>query len=240
MNSPTITPLAGRAGDLAWSAIESRLLDEGFAQHERFLSASECIALRDLYLDNTLFRSRVVMERHNFGSGEYKYFSYPLPESIAALREAFYRALAPVANRWNELLGVNERFPPSQQQFLEVCGEREQARPTALLLRYRTGDYNRFHQDLYGDVAFPFQVTFFLSAKSEYEGGEFVLTEQRPRAQTRPMVIAPDQGDFVIIPNRYRPVSGKTGRYRTTYRHGVSALRAGERFTLGIVFHDAR
>ena len=131
-------------------------------------------------------------------------------------------------------------FPGAQQQFLELCTEHDQRRPTALLLHYREGDYNRLHQDLYGEVAFPFQLTFFLSAKTEYEGGEFVLTEQRPRAQTRPIVIAPDQGDFLVIPNRYRPVAGKNGSYRTTFRHGVSTVRSGERYTLGIIFHDAQ
>jgi hypothetical protein len=174
--------LADRALDLRWPEVEGSLLDDGFAHCPAFLSPAECTVLRALYADDGLFRSRVVMERHNLGSGEYKYFSYPLPEPIAVLRESFYRALAPIANRWNEQLGIVTRFPGAQQQFLELCTEHDQRRPTALLLHYREGDYNRLHQDLYGEVAFPFQLTFFLSAKTEYEGGEFVLTEQRPRA----------------------------------------------------------
>jgi uncharacterized protein len=224
---------------LAIVNLEQTLFSQGYARIAGALNEPECRSLRELYVDDALFRSRVVMERHNFGSGEYKYFAYPLPERVRALREALYRELAPVANRWNEALGITERYPQALQQYLLECSDHGQSRPTALLLRYRAGDYNCLHQDTYGEMAFPFQATYFLSAQSEYEGGEFVLVEQRPRAQSRPIVIAPEQGDCIIIPNRYRPVRGKNGYYRTVFRHGVSEIRRGERYALGIILHDA-
>ena len=217
-----------------------RLLDNGYVHLERFLPGSDCKALRATFEDDSLFRSRVVMERHNFGRGEYKYYAYPLPERIAQLRESLYARLAPVANRWNERLNLPQRYPAAQQQYLFDCAQHGQTRPTALILRYRAGDYNCLHQDTYGELAFPFQATLFLSSREEYEGGDFVLTEQRPRAQTRPIVVTPDIGDLLIIPNRYRPVSGKNGYYRTLFRHGVSEIRRGERYALGIIFHDAQ
>jgi len=220
--------------------IEEQLFENGYARLPNALRPQECVALRALYDDDSLFRSRVVMERHNFGSGEYKYFAYPLPERIARLREELYRELAPAANRWNESLGLSQRYPPALQQYLLECADHGQQRPTALLLRYRTGDYNCLHQDTYGELAFPFQATYFLSARDEYEGGEFVLVEQRPRAQSRPIVIAPEQGECIIIPNRYRPVRGKNGFYRTVFRHGVSEIRGGERYALGVILHDAQ
>lgn len=220
--------------------IERELFERGYARVPAALTVDECRALRALYGDELLFRSRVVMERHNFGSGEYKYFAYPLPPAIAHLREQLYRQLAPIADRWNEALGIAARYPLALQQYLLECAEHGQQRPTALLLRYREGDYNCLHQDTYGELAFPFQATFFLSARSEYDGGEFVLVEQRPRAQSRPIVIAPEQGECLIIPNRYRPVRGKNGIYRTVFRHGVSEIRRGERFTLGVILHDAQ
>jgi hypothetical protein len=158
---------------------------------------------------------------------------------VRELREGLYAALAPVANAWNERLRLPQRYPLAQQQYLLECHEHGQTRPTALMLRYRSGDYNCLHQDTYGELAFPFQTTFFLSERSEYEGGEFVLVEQRPRSQSRPIVLAPDQGDCIVIPNRYRPVQGKTGTYRTVFRHGVSEIRRGERYALGVIFHDA-
>ena len=235
-----INRLGERVDSLDWNSLESGLLGDGFMLVQKFLVPDECMELRKLYDGDEIFRSRVVMERHNFGRGEYKYFAYPLPETIRELRESFYEKLAPIANRWNERLGIAARYPEHQQQFLDFCLDAEQSRPTALLLRYRAGDYNCMHQDLYGELAFPFQLTFFLSSRDEYEGGEFVLMEQRPRAQTRPIVLQPDRGDFVIIPNRYRPVEGSRGFYRTTFRHGVSEVHSGERFTLGIIFHDAR
>jgi uncharacterized protein len=223
-----------------FTAVESALLDHGYAQVPGLLSISECDALRELFYGNDLFRSHIVMERHGYGKGEYKYFKYPLPATVAALRERFYAALTPIANAWNEKLGRKERYPELQRQFLEFCGARDQTRPTALLLHYRAGDYNCLHEDSYGEVAFPFQMTVFLSAADGYTGGEFVLVEQRPRRQSRPIVLRPEQGDALIIPNRYRPVRGSNGYYRTAFRHGVSEVRSGERFTLGIIFHDAQ
>lgn len=220
--------------------VDDQLLAQGYAHVPHFLPASECRRLRAYYDDESRFRSRIVMERHNFGQGEYKYFAYPLPAEIAHLRESLYRDLAPLANRWNELLGVSQRYPTAQQQYLLECKEHGQTRPTALMLRYRAGDYNCLHQDTYGELAFPFQATAFLSDRSEYTGGEFVLVEQRPRAQSRPIVIAPDQGDLLVIPNRYRPVRGTRGYYRTVFRHGVSTIHNGERFALGIILHDAQ
>lgn len=219
--------------------IERELLGNGYARIPNALSRKQCLALRASYDDDSLFRSRVVMERHNFGSGEYKYFSYPLPEQVSSVRENLYRELAPIANRWNEALGLTGRYPEAMQQYLLQCSQHGQSRPTALLLRYRAGDYNCLHQDTYGELAFPFQATYFLSDRSEYEGGEFVLVEQRPRAQSRPIVITPEQGECIIIPNRYRPVRGKNGFYRTVFRHGVSEIRAGERYALGVILHDA-
>jgi hypothetical protein len=220
--------------------VERDLFENGYAHVRGALGERGCEELRELYSDDALFRSHVVMERHNFGSGEYKYFAYPLPDRIAQLREALYRRLAPVANRWNEALRVPQRYPAALQQYLFECAQHGQARPTALLLRYRAGDYNCLHQDTYGELAFPFQATYFLSRREEYEGGEFVLVEQRPRSQSRPIVIAPDQGDCIVIPNRYRPVRGKNGFYRTVFRHGVSEIRSGERYALGIILHDAQ
>jgi hypothetical protein len=220
--------------------IEEQLFERGYARIPQALSEADCRSLRALYDDDALFRSRVVMERHNFGSGEYKYFGYPLPDAVARLRESLYRELAPLANRWNEALRLPGRYPAALQQYLLECAEHGQQRPTALLLRYRAGDYNCLHQDTYGELAFPFQATYFLSAQSEYTGGEFVLVEQRPRSQSRPIVIAPEQGDCIIIPNRYRPVRGQNGYYRTVFRHGVSEIRSGERYALGVILHDAQ
>jgi hypothetical protein len=215
------------------------LLERGWARRRNALSHEECVRLRDLYTQESLFRSRVVMERHSYGSGEYKYFASPLPERVAALRASLYDQLMPVANRWNELLRLEQRYPSSLQDYLAQCHKAGQTRPTPLMLRYRTGDYNCLHQDTYGELAFPFQATLFLSGRSEYEGGEFVLVEQRPRAQSKPIVITPEQGDCIIIPNRHRPVQGKRGIHRTTFRHGVSEIRRGERYALGLIFHDA-
>ena len=223
-----------------FEAVEAGLLEEGYAHVPALLDTSACLELRQLYVRGSLFRSHIVMERHSYGKGDYKYFNYPLPQPVAALREQFYAGLAPIANRWNEKLRRKERYPENQQQFLEFCNSHAQSRPTALLLHYRAGDYNCLHEDSYGEVAFPFQMTVFLSSTDEYSGGEFVLVEQRPRRQSRPIVLRPNQGDALIIPNRYRPVQGANGYYRTTFRHGVSEVRSGERFTLGIIFHDAQ
>jgi hypothetical protein len=224
-----------------WAAIERDLFTDGYAVINGVLDENVCADLRACFDDDTLFRSHVIMERHQFGRGEYKYFDYPLPPLVAALRETAYGPLAAIANRWHEALGSSERVPVTLQTMLDLCAENDQRRPTALLLRYRAGDYNCLHQDLYGTIAFPFQMAYFLDEPGvDYEGGEFVLVEQRPRAQSRPEVLLPRRGDCIIFPNRYRPVRGKSGTYRTTFRHGVSRLRSGQRHTLGIIFHDAR
>lgn len=223
-----------------WNGAAGELREQGYALLSDAFTPDQCRDLRGLYDRDEAFRSTIVMEKHGFGKGEYRYFRYPLPPLVASLRDEAYRALVPVANDWNAMLKKRERFPASQQEFLDVCSDADQTRPTALILRYRAGDYNCLHEDVYGEVAFPLQMTIFLSDTAEYEGGEFVLVEQRPRLQSRPIVLRPRQGQAVVIPNRYRPVEGRAGYYRTTFRHGVSEIRSGERFTLGIIFHDAR
>jgi hypothetical protein len=221
--------------------IERMLVADGYAFVPRLLDASECAALRACYERDALFRSRVVMERHRFGRGEYRYFAYPLPPLVERLRREMYDVLAPLANQWMERLGSAERFPLDLVQLLARCGEHEQTRPTPLLLKYGPGDFNCLHQDLYGEIAFPLQATVFLNAPdADYTGGEFVLAEQRPRTQTRIEVLTPQRGDALIFPNRYRPVTGTRGTYRAVVRHGVSTVRSGERYTLGLIFHDAR
>jgi uncharacterized protein len=212
----------------------------GCAVLNGILSPDECTALAETYTRDELFRSRIVMSRHGFGRGEYKYFSYPLPEKITALRECLYPELAKVANRWNEALGVATRFPERHEDFLARCHEAGQTKPTPLLLQYGPGDYNCLHQDLYGEHVFPLQVAFLLSEPGrDFYGGEFVLTEQRPRMQSRVEVVPLRQGDGVVFPVHHRPVQGSRGVYRVHMRHGVSRIRSGHRHTLGIIFHDA-
>jgi hypothetical protein len=226
--------------NIDWPTVETALDRYGCAAIGPLLSPAECRRLAGLYDDDARFRSQVIMARHGFGSGEYKYFANPLPETIAALREAFYPRLAATANRWQESLG-GETYPPSLAEFLKRCHAAGQHRPTPLLLKYRTGDYNCLHQDLYGALAFPLQMTVLLSAPGEdFGGGEFLLTEQRPRMQSRAEVVPLRQGEAVIFAVSQRPVAGKRGTYRVTMRHGVSRLERGERFTLGIIFHDAK
>jgi uncharacterized protein len=203
------------------------------------LPAAECLALRALYLCDNRFRSHVVMARHGFGQGEYKYFRYPLPECVAQLRTALYQPLAAIANRWNEALAAPARYPSTHAEYLSLCREAGQTKPTPLLLSYGPGDYNCLHQDLYGDLVFPLQAAILLSPPGDFTGGEFVLTEQRPRRQSRVEVVPLGQGDAVVFPVRHRPVSGTRGVYRTAMRHGVSRIRSGARLTLGIIFHDA-
>ena len=205
------------------------------------LTAEQCGALATLYDDEDLFRSRVVMARHGFGRGEYKYFRYPLPGLIAELRSGLYELLAPIANRWNSAMAVDLRYPASHDGYLEQCRKAGQEKPTPLLLRYGKGDYNCLHQDLYGEHVFPLQVAFLLSKPGvDFRGGEFVLTEQRPRMQSRAEVVSLEQGDAVAFAVHDRPVKGSRGFYRVKLRHGVSRLRSGHRHTLGIIFHDAQ
>ena len=217
--------------------LETSLDREGWAPLGGLLSEAECHALVASYDDDAQFRGKVVMARHGFGRGEYKYFAYPLPTRIAKLRETLYPRLVPIANRWNAQLGNEMRFPPAHGEFLKRCHGGGQTRPTPLLLKYGTGDYNCLHQDLYGAHVFPLQATVLLSG--DFTGGEFVLTEQRPRMQSRATVVPLSPGGGVVFAVNHRPVEGARGPYRVTMRHGVSALRSGTRHTLGIIFHDA-
>ncbi|HEY5339256.1 MAG TPA: 2OG-Fe(II) oxygenase [Rhizomicrobium sp.] len=224
-----------------WSAISVDLNARGFAVLPQLLSSSACSALSELYEDDANFRSRVVMARHGYGRGEYKYFSYPLPEDVAEIRTTLYPRLADIANDWNVSLKKDILFPPTHPEFLERCHGAGQTRPTPLLLRYGPGDYNCLHQDLYGEHVFPLQAAFLLSEPDrDFEGGEFVLAEQRPRMQSRAEVVPLRQGDAVIFAVNERPVQGTKGIYRVKMRHGVSRLRSGQRHTLGIIFHDAK
>ena len=230
---------ATRLAGVDWTEIEASLDQRGYALTPALLAPSECRALTALYGDDAAFRSRVVMQRHGFGRGEYKYFRYPLPGVIDALRRALYPHLVPVANRWREALGEAGRFPRVLDDFLAECHAAGQARPTPLMLRYAEGDYNCLHQDLYGPLVFPLQLTILLSDPATFAGGEFLLVEQRPRMQSKGEVVPLRQGEAVIFAVHHRPVRGTRGFYRVNQRHGVSRLRSGERHTLGIIFHDA-
>ena len=233
--------IAERPRALDWGRISQDLDEHGNAIIEGLLAPSQCRVVSNWYLDDALFRSRVVMSSHGFGRGEYKYFDYPLPPLVARLRAGFYPQLAPLANRWNERLRVAGRYPAEHSEFLARCHEAGQARPTPLLLAYGVGDYNCLHQDLYGDCVFPLQVAILLSQPGkDFTGGEFLITEQRPRMQSRPEVVPLRQGDAVIFAVHHRPVSGTRGVYRVNLRHGVSRLRSGRRHALGVIFHDAR
>ena len=231
---------AARIAALDWDSIAHHLDADGYALVPSLLSPRECRDLAALYDHDELFRKRVVMARHGFGEGEYRYFAYPLPDRVATLRTRLYPPLAAVANRWNEALRIDSRYPTDHAAYLERCHRAGQTRPTPLMLRYGKGDYNRLHQDLYGEHVFPIQATILLSAPGhDFEGGEFVLTEQRPRMQSRAEVVPLGQGDAVLFPVHHRPVRGTRGFHRANMRHGVSRLRAGSRHTLGIIFHDA-
>ena len=230
-----------RLDQLDWKAIEASLWQRGYAKTDPLLTAKECDDLVALYGKDQLFRSRIDMKRFRFGEGEYKYFAYPLPPLVHTLRKTLYPRLAVIANAWATVMGQPERFPLSHDALLAVCRRKGQRRPTPLLLRYAAGDYNCLHQDIYGAVAFPLQLTAFLSRPDrDFAGGEFLLVEQRPRAQSRGEVLAPEQGEIVIFATRHRPVAGRRGYYRVTMRHGVSTVRSGSRFTLGVIFHDAK
>ena len=231
---------AERIEALDWEQLAVELDAQGSAVIPGLLAPPECAALAALYADDARFRSRVVMARHGFGRGEYKYFGYPLPELVAALRSALYARLAPIANRWHAALGMAARFPDCHAAFIERCHAAGQSRPTPLLLQYREGDYNCLHQDLYGEHVFPLQVVILLSEPGrDFSGGEFVMTEQRPRMQSRALVVPLRQGDAAVIAVQHRPVQGTRGVYRVNLRHGVSRVRSGLRHTAGIVFHDA-
>jgi hypothetical protein len=246
--SPRLAPahsatpaLQGRLERLDWTAIGTALDAQGCAVLPGVLAPEECAALATLYDADEGFRSRIVMARHGYGQGEYKYFAYPLPAPVAALREALYPPLAAVANLWSERLGSARRYPAALAAFLDRCHRAGQTRPTPLLLRYGAGDYNRLHQDLYGEHVLPLQATFLLSAPgSDFSGGEFVVAEQRPRMQSRVEVVPLGQGDGVVFAVRERPAEGARGFHRVQLRHGVSRVRTGQRTTLGIIFHDAQ
>ena len=234
-------PVAERVAGFDWPRISGELDEHGCAVAPSVLTPEECEALGGMYVEKERFRSRVVMARHGFGRGEYQYFSYPLPALVADLRTALYPQLAIVANRWNQLTRIAGRYPEDHAAYLRRCHRAGQARPTPLMLQYGEGDYNCLHQDLYGEHVFPLQATILLSAPGrDFTGGEFVLTEQRPRMQSRAEVVPLAQGDGVIFAVNERPVRGARGSYRVKLRHGVSRVRSGHRLTLGIIFHDAR
>jgi hypothetical protein len=229
-----------RVGALDWQEIEDNLDQQGSALIQDVLSPAECKALAALYPEESIFRSRVVMGRHGFGRGEYKYFNYPLPDIVQGLRTTLFAGLAPIANRWNAAMKIEVRYPHRHEEFLQRCHDAGQTRPTPLLLQYGKGDFNCLHQDLYGEHIFPIQVAILLSEpQRDFTGGEFVLTEQRPRMQSRPEVVPLRQGDAVVFAVHHRPVQGTRGTYRVNLRHGVSRLRSGQRHAVGIIFHDA-
>jgi len=223
-----------------WDTIETDLNDHGFAILKNLLPDHGATALIGHYDDETSYRSRVVMARHGFGQGEYRYYSYPLPDAVASLRENLYPPLAQIANRWNSDLGIDIHYPDTHDLYLERCHLAGQTKPTPLILKYQEGDYNCLHQDVYGEHVFPLQLAVLLSQPgSDFTGGEFVITEQRPRMQSRVGVVSLERGDAVLFPVRHRPKQGTRGLYRVNMRHGVSRLHSGERYTLGIIFHDA-
>ncbi len=233
--------LKKRIENLDWPTLEQSLWDRGYAKTPSLLTPAECNKLIALYGKDEKFRSRTDMARYRFGVGEYKYFADPLPPLVQQLREQMYPRLAPIANRWMEALRISEQYPPTLTDFLAYCREHGQTRPTPLLLYYEAEGYNCMHQDLYGAVAFPLQLTFFLSCREEdYTGGEFLLVEQRPRAQSRGEAITTGQGEMLIFTTRYRPALGKRGYHRVQVRHGVSTITSGSRFTLGVIFHNAK
>ncbi|MCR8634267.1 2OG-Fe(II) oxygenase [Paenibacillus radicis (ex Xue et al. 2023)] len=233
--------LAKRMAALDWSLLQKSLDEQGYAELPVLLDQAQCTEIMNTYEEAALFRSTIDMARYRFGIGEYKYYQAPLPDLLQQLREGFYPELALTANRWLEQLGRNTVFPPALPAFLDLCHQQGQLRSTPLILKYETGGYNCLHQDLYGEVFFPFQVVFALNQRGkDYTGGEFLLTEQRPRAQSRGHVLTLEQGAGIIFPTNHRPVLGARGYYKTTLRHGVSTITSGARYSLGIIFHDAK
>ena len=240
MKSEVAGAIAERLNGVAWQRVEADLDAYGGAMLERLLTPEECDAVTAMYPDDAAFRSRIVMTRHGFGRGEYKYVRYPLPDLVERLRTDLYPRLAPIANRWNETLRIDVRYPERHTEFLQRCHDAGQPRPTPLLLQYGEDDYNCLHQDLYGEHVFPIQVAVLLSEpERDFAGGDFVLTEQRPRMQSRVEVVPLRQGDAVAFAVHHRPVQGTRGTYRVNLKHGVSRIRRGHRHTLGIIFHDA-
>jgi hypothetical protein len=240
-HSMTASLLAARVASVDWERAHADLDTQGWARLPALLTAPECAALAAGYSQERLYRSTIDMERYRFGRGEYRYFAYPLPPAVQGLRAALYPRLQPVANAWWQRLRRQDAFPPALSAFLEQCHAAGQTRPTPLILRYRPGDYNCLHQDIYGEIAFPLQVSIMLSARGrDYEGGEIVLVEQRPRAQSKATALALDRGDGLVFTNRERPARGSRGWYAVQMRHGVSPLASGERFVLGVIFHDAK
>jgi uncharacterized protein len=233
--------IASRVEAFESSRISEHLDAYGWAMLPKLLTASEAAAIAGLYEDDSRFRSHIVMARHGFGRGEYKYFSYPLPDKVAELRAALYPRLVPIANRWNALMGIDVCYPDAHADFIARCHKAGQTRPTPLLLQYGEGDFNALHQDVYGEHVFPLQAAILLSEpEKDFTGGEFVLTEQRPRMQSRVEVVPLRQGDGLVWAVRNRPVQGTRGTYRVNMRHGVSRLRSGRRHTVGVIFHDAK
>jgi len=240
VDTPT-ADIDARIASIEWPNVSAALDAHGWAMLERLLTPAECDRVAQLYDDDERFRSHVVMARHGFGRGEYKYFTHPLPDTIARLRTSLYPRLAPIANRWNEAMAIAVRYPDDHAAFIARCHDAGQTRPTPLLLRYVADDYNCLHQDVYGELVFPLQVAILLSEPDrDFTGGEFVLTEQRPRMQSRAEVVPLRRGDAVVFAVHHRPVQGRRGIYRVNLRHGVSRVRFGRRHTLGIIFHDAR
>jgi uncharacterized protein len=237
---PQPEAVARRVAAVDWAAVAAALDERGWANAAGLLTGEECREIVSLYDAETAFRRRIVMQRHGYGSGEYQYFRYPLPPPVEALRRAVYPRLAPLANRWRERLRHEERFPPTLDAYLALCHAAGQNRPTPLVLKYMAGDYNRLHQDLYGALVFPLQLTILLSdPQQDFTGGEFLLVEQRPRLQSRGEVVPLGQGEAAIFPVHHRPIENARGFSRATMRHGVSRVRSGRRYTLGIIFHDA-
>jgi len=226
--------------ELDWNKISGQLNEHGYALVKQVITTGECDQLAKRYDQNELYRKTINMERYRFGLGEYKYFNYPLPNSIQILRNAIYPKLAPVANAWMNMLDMKRRFPDKFDELQRLCQENNQSKPTVLILKYGKGGYNTLHQDLYGEIFFPFQLVFFLNEPDDdYTGGEFVLTQQIPRAQSKAIVLKPHKGDMLIITTNFRPIKGSKGYYRAQMRHGISEVHAGERHVLGIIFHDA-
>ena len=233
--------VAERVMAIEWRQVFQELDAQGNAKIGSILTADECQEISSLYRNDSLFRSTVIMQRHGFGRGEYRYFNYPLPAIIQTLRTAVYAILVPIANRWNKAMGIDIQYPNNHIDFIERCHQAGQNKPTPLVLKYGTDDYNCLHQDLYGEHVFPLQLTILLSKPDrDFSGGEFVMTEQRPRMQSRPIVVSLQQGEGVLFAVRNRPAQGAKGMYRVNFRHGVSRIQSGQRYALGIIFHDAQ